>query len=145
MRDVIIAIVGVVAGVIAESVAYSFRRKADRMIELGDDLVEKLTDLDIAYRHCAESCEIEKLHNTCHRALVRVLRLRNGVHQRWANVRLLDKFTAIGKHHTAKTVKEDFFGNGETRFAEDRPATCQERSAMVIDFIHEIEHLNSHF
>ena len=37
MRDVIIAIVGVVAGVIAESVAYSFRRKADRMIELGDD------------------------------------------------------------------------------------------------------------
>lgn len=145
MREVLIALAGVIVGVAAESIAYAFRNKSDKLSDRIDNAVDLLIELEFAYDHNVSYSEINMLAERCRHALLRALRIRNAFFQKSENRDILQEFSSILAHHTSKKVEVDILGDGKTFFQEDHHATRQEIARKLAVFTAKIERLNPHF
>ena len=145
METLIAGLAGVVVGAVIENIAYYFKRKSEKMVELSDDLVEILMNLESLYRHCGDRTKIDEKQIAARRLLVRILRYRQSFWQRAYNKRLFDDLDRIERYYAPK-IMTDFFGNGEkTHPVEDWRSTCDKRAEMVAVLCSEIEKVNPFF
>lgn len=145
METLIAGLAGVVVGAVIENIAYCFKRKSEKVVELSDDLVELLLNLELLYRHFKGSAEIGNVHIKARRLLVRILRYRQSFWQRAYNKSLFDDLDRIEQYEAPK-IMTDFFGNGEkTHLVDDWNTTCERRAEMVAALYSKIEKINPFF
>ena len=145
METLIAGLAGVIVGAVIENIAYFFKRKSEKMVELSDDLVELLMNLESLYRHCADRTKIDEKQIAARRLLVRILRYRQSFWQRAYNKSLFDDLDRI-EQFEAPPQMTDFFGNGKkTHPVADWYTTCNRRAEMVVALYSKIEKINPFF
>ena len=145
METLIAGVAGVVVGAMIENIAYYFKRKSEKMVELSDDLVELLLNLELLYRHSKDRAEIGNAHIKARRLLIRILRYRQSFWQRAYNKSLFDEFDQIEQYEAPK-ARMDFYRPGDhSAEIEDWSATCEMRAKMIAGVCARIEKINPFF
>lgn len=145
METLIAGLAGVVVGAVIENIAYFFKRKSEKIVELSDDLVELLMNLESLYRHREGRTKIDEKQIAARRLLVRILRYRQSFWQRAYNKSLFDDLDRI-EQFEAPPKMTDFFGNGKkTHPVADWYTTCNRRAEMVVALYSKIEKINPFF